>query len=130
MKKLREKLNAKLSKNGGFTLVEMLIVVAIIAILIAVSIPLISNSLDEAKRATDAANLRSAQALGMIEYLTRGSAADGKYYYHILDNKSGILKNDTAGAPDPYGHIEGDYMEVVIDHDNTDETQIVVADWK
>ena len=130
MKKLREKLNAKLSKNGGFTLVEMLIVVAIIAILIAVSIPLISNSLDEAKRATDAANLRSAQALGMIEYLTEGSVADGTYYYLISDNKSGTLSKTAPGAADPYGHIEGDYIEVVIDHDNTDETQIVVADWK
>ena len=33
-------LKAKLKKQGGFTLIEMLIVVAIIAILIAVSIPL------------------------------------------------------------------------------------------
>ena len=29
MKKLKEKLSAKLSKNGGFTMVEMLIVVEI-----------------------------------------------------------------------------------------------------
>ena len=41
MKGLREKFR----KNEGFTLVEMLIVVAIIAILVAVSIPLVNTSL-------------------------------------------------------------------------------------
>ncbi len=56
MKKLKEKLSAKLKKQGGFTLVEMLIVVASIAILIAISIPMVTSSLDEAKKATDDAN--------------------------------------------------------------------------
>ena len=46
-------LNRKLSKKSGFTLVEMLIVVAIIAILIAVSIPLVSQALEKARDATD-----------------------------------------------------------------------------
>ena len=59
MKGLREKFR----KNEGFTLVEMLIVVAIIAILIAVSIPLVSGSLERAREATDAANVRAAKAV-------------------------------------------------------------------
>lgn len=77
MKKLKEKLNAKLSKNGGFTLIEMLIVVAIIAILIAVSIPVVNNALDRTKHATDAANERAAKAEIMVQYLSAGNAVVG-----------------------------------------------------
>ena len=69
MKRLKEKLN----KNGGFTLVEMLIVVAIIAILVAVSIPIVNNALDRARHATDQANERSAKAEIMIRYLSEES---------------------------------------------------------
>ena len=49
-------------KNKGFTLIEMLIVIAIIAILVAVVIPVVGNSTAKAKAATDAANLRAVYA--------------------------------------------------------------------
>ena len=55
-----EKLKEKLHKNGGFTLMEMLIVIAIIAILIAIAIPTFSSQLEKSREATDAANLRAA----------------------------------------------------------------------
>ena len=55
---LKQKLSRKLKKTGGFTLIEMLIVVAIIAILVAVSIPMVNASLEKAREATDAANER------------------------------------------------------------------------
>lgn len=46
----------------GFTLIEMLVVVAIIAILVAIVIPVMGNSTTKAKAATDAANLRAVYA--------------------------------------------------------------------
>lgn len=61
-------LKAKLNKQGGFTLIEMLIVVAIIAILVAVSIPLVNSALERAREATDAANERSFKAVLVISY--------------------------------------------------------------
>ena len=47
------------SARRGFTLVEMLVVIAIIAVLVAVIVPTVSSSTAKAKAATDAANLRS-----------------------------------------------------------------------
>ena len=46
----------------GFTLMEMLIVVAIIAILVAIAIPTFTNQLNQAKMRTDEANARSIYA--------------------------------------------------------------------
>lgn len=74
MKKLKEKLSSKLSKNGGFTLVEMLIVIAIIAVLIAISIPVVTNELEDAREAADAANLRAAYAEVMIDAVQEGGS--------------------------------------------------------
>ena len=55
---------SKLFKKNekGFTLMEMLIVVAIIAVLIAIAIPTFTASLNKAKVATDEANIRAAMA--------------------------------------------------------------------
>lgn len=71
-------LKAKLRKKGGFTLIEMLIVVAIIAILIAVSIPMVGSALESARNATDAANERSFKAALVSGHLlsTADMAAD------------------------------------------------------
>lgn len=51
---------------------EMLIVVAIIAILIAVAIPVFSAQLHKARVATDWANLRSFYADIQTDYMTTG----------------------------------------------------------
>ena len=50
-------------KNRGFTLMEMLIVVAIIAVLVAVAIPVLNNNLEKARQAVDMANARAIQAI-------------------------------------------------------------------
>lgn len=99
MKNLKNKLN----KKGGFTLIEMLIVVAIIAILVAVSIPLINGALERTRVATDAANERAAKAEAVIAYLsdeldvTTGITfeKDTPYYY---DAAEGSLSATTINA--------------------------------
>ena len=60
----------KMKNKKGFTLMEMLIVVAIIAILIAIAIPTFASSLNKARVATDEANIRSGYAAVMTEILT------------------------------------------------------------
>ena len=53
----------------GFTLAELLIVVAIIAILVAVSIPIFSSQLTKAKEATNEANARSLYGVLASDYM-------------------------------------------------------------
>lgn len=51
----------KMNKKG-FTMAELLIVVAIIAVLVAIAIPIFTAQLEKSREATDAANLRAAYA--------------------------------------------------------------------
>lgn len=59
----------------GFTLAELLIVVAIIAVLVAIAIPVFTAQLEKSREATDLANLRSAYAECMAA-LIAGTDAD------------------------------------------------------
>ena len=57
-------------KRKGFTLAELLIVVAIIAVLVAIRIPILTSQLDKSREATDAANIRVQYAQVMAEAIT------------------------------------------------------------
>ena len=57
-------------RRKGYTLSELLIVVAIIGVLVAISIPIFTSQLEKAREATDAANLRSAYAELMADAIT------------------------------------------------------------
>lgn len=65
----------KLNNKKGFTLAELLIVVAIIAVLAAISIPIFNSQLEKAREATDVANIRAAYAEVMTAALTGESSS-------------------------------------------------------
>lgn len=67
-----KKVKFLMRKNKGFTLTELLIVVAIISVLVAISIPIFSSQLHKAKVATDWANLRSYYAEIQADYISTG----------------------------------------------------------
>ncbi len=64
----------KLNKKG-FTLAELLIVVAIIAVLVAISIPVFTSQLEKSREAVDLANIRAAYAETQTSLITTGKAA-------------------------------------------------------
>lgn len=95
----------KMNKKG-FTLAELLIVVAIIAVLVAISIPIFSAQLEKAKEATDMANIRSAYAEVIANYL--GDSTKG---YEI----SVDLKSDTTNyESDKNAEIAGVKYETIL----------------
>ena len=67
----------KMNKKG-FTLIEMLVVIAIIAVLVSIIVPVVGNSTTKAKAAADAANLRSIAASVAIDYMDN-NVIDGTY---------------------------------------------------
>lgn len=64
----------KKRNQKGFTIMEMLIVVAIIAILVAIAIPTFNSALTKSKEAADVANIRAAYAEIMLDYMMDGTA--------------------------------------------------------
>lgn len=82
----------KFTNKKGFTLMEMLIVVAIIAVLVAIAIPTFSGALTKSKEATDVANIRAYYAQLQIEAIDKGTtavsnAADGAAFVAEMEGK-------------------------------------------
>lgn len=88
-KKVRE-------NKKGFTLAELLVVVAIVGILVAISIPVFTAQLSKARKATNLANLRAAKAAAVAEYLTSESEGTKNYNYDIATGKATVTDNKVA----------------------------------
>lgn len=73
MEEIKEMIKKKSNKKG-FTIMEMLIVVAIIAVLAAIAIPVFSSAMTKAKESADVANIRAEYAEIQVAYLTDGEA--------------------------------------------------------
>jgi prepilin-type N-terminal cleavage/methylation domain-containing protein len=93
----------------GFTLAELLIVVAIIAVLVAISIPIFTSQLEKAREATDAANIRSQYAEVMSEAITSGGDVNGKSLYGAVQLKQ---KKDGWQTSNLKENLKGMYAEV------------------
>ena len=88
IKKVRE-------NKKGFTLAELLVVVAIVGILVAISIPVFTAQLSKARKATNQANLRAAKAAAVAQYMTDEMDTNAKYSLQGTTQGNGL----TGGVP-------------------------------
>lgn len=75
---MKEMVKRVREEKDGFTIAELLIVVAIVAVLVAIAIPVFTSSLNKATAETDVANCRSYYAEQVVEYMndTKSYTAD------------------------------------------------------
>ena len=100
----------------GFTLIEMLVVIAIIAVLVAIIIPTVSSATEKAGAAANAANLRSVYAEVQTDILSIGDGDDDKGYVTWSDGTPSLANAPVAAKA---GTTEkNDPMQIKADGDN------------
>lgn len=120
---MTEKMNALRNKKG-FTLIEMLVVIAIIAVLVAIVIPVVGSSTDKASAATNAANLRSLQAEVTTLYLSESPESgkiDGANATINVDadgEVTSVVVKDSFPKAKKVGAITGE-MSATVEYDDT-----------
>lgn len=94
---MKKRINKK-----GFTLMEMLIVIAIIAVLVTILVPAIGSSLRKAREAADVANLRAAYAQYQLAWV------EGKRpSISLSGDKVTVTEQDVlTGDPNPSSTFE------------------------
>lgn len=100
----------KLMNKKGFTLMEMLIVVAIIVILVAISVPTFTANLNDSRKAVDDANMRAAKSAAVIYVMDEGITADKTMYYDADAGKISVTLPEKA-----YGQVDsakGNVIEI------------------
>lgn len=119
-------------KHKGFTLAELLIVVAIIAILVAISLPLFSSQIAKANLQADQTHVSAAKASAVAEYLDTNSHDTITYYFDAgiamanKNNSEGIVGYGKS-TKEPYKTQTGAVGAPVNDDGSKNIIQVIVG---
>lgn len=93
------KMVMKKSGKKGFTLAELLIVVAIIGVLVGISIPIFTTQLQKSRVATNQANARAAKAAAVSavlgEDITFDATSGLAYFNYDVEKATGSIGSKT-----------------------------------
>lgn len=87
------------NRSKGFTLMELLIVVALIAVLVAVAIPTFTNSLKKAKQAAELSNARSAYSAAMLRIMLDGIDCEYLRTQYWIDTDDAFTSGNKTYTP-------------------------------
>ncbi len=112
-----------MKKNKGFTLVELVIVLAVISILLAILIPTMGNIIDSAKEAKKQADLKAAYT----EYIAQNSQDENKTFdinelvfkytdekYYVMDESGEFVEKEKFDPADEEYQDSFTYNKITI----------------
>lgn len=91
-------------RKKGFTLAELLIVVAILAVLTAIAVPLFVSAITKAENATGASNVRAVRGAAVVEILSNQET-------YMKDNSDYDTKGSEAGVTKFVWYVTADVTE-------------------
>ena len=118
-------LKNKANNKKGFTLAELLIVVAIIGILVAISFPIFTSQLEKSREATDLANERSAKSAASVLVLDE-KTEHGTFYYDAANGK--LVSEGNKSNIKGYGK-SNDNKDLIIKVTIHETTGKIETDW-
>lgn len=107
----------KAKNKRGFTLIEMLIVVAIVGALVAIALPTLGNKLENAREVADVANLRAAFSEAITKHYLEASTGNTETITGVKLSSTGSLQYADAGSlnfslPEGFSFSSGSYTAV------------------
>lgn len=103
---MKEMIKRVREEKGGFTLAELLIVVAILLVLIAIAVPMFTGALGKAEEAVINANARSAKSEALVNYGLELNTNTTQYFWYTDDGTEITGHTDSPDAPEnaKYGY--------------------------